>query len=154
MTPFFPLLYQILHTNCKFMHASREFWEISQFCGNFNIILAEFGLKLHFCTLNDPHFWESTPEKTFFFFFFFLCPHRMTPFFRRNLTPNAPNFRSPIGTYTSLSYSSAPIRPPDGYSNTFWLACTAHVKLGHTERFCYCCCCWMLLFFGLKTNFC
>ena len=28
MTPFFPLLYQILHKNCKFLRASRAFWEI------------------------------------------------------------------------------------------------------------------------------
>ena len=40
--------------------------------------------------------------------FFFWCPHRMTPFFWLNLTPNAPYFRSPVGTCTSLSYLSAP----------------------------------------------
>ena len=65
MTPFFPLLYQILHTNCKFSHA---FWEIYKFCGNSNIRFANFGLKLHFCTLNDSHFWESTSKKILFFF--------------------------------------------------------------------------------------
>ena len=92
MTPFFPLLSQILHKNCKFFRASRAFWEF-----------ANFALKLHFCTLNDPHFWESTPKKPPFFW----RPHRMIPFFRRNLTLNAPYFRSPVGTCTSLSYLSA-----------------------------------------------
>ena len=42
--------------------------------------------------------------------FFFWCSHRMTPFFRRNLTPKAPYICSPVGTCTSLSYLSAP--PP------------------------------------------
>ena len=32
----------------------------------------------------------------------------MTPFFQQNLTSNAPYFCSPVGTCTSLSYSSAP----------------------------------------------
>ena len=40
---------------------------------------------------------------------FFWCPHRMTPFFRWNLTPNAPYFCSPVGTCTSLSNLSAPL---------------------------------------------
>ena len=40
--------------------------------------------------------------------FFDLTPN--DPFFLRNPTPNAPCFRSPVGTYPSLSYSSAP--PP------------------------------------------
>ena len=39
---------------------------------------------------------------------FFWWPHWMTPFFRRNLTLNAPYFRSPVGTCRSLSYLSAP----------------------------------------------
>ena len=62
--PLFPLKYQILHTNCKFLHALHAFREIYKFCCN-------FGLKLHFCTLND--FGESTSKKkkkkkkTFFF---------------------------------------------------------------------------------------
>ena len=29
----------------------------------------------------------------------FWCPHRMTPFFGRKLTPNAPYFRSPVGIF-------------------------------------------------------
>ena len=63
-----------------------------------------FGLKLHFCTLNDPHFGSPHQKRPLFW-----CPHRITPFFLRNPTPwpNAPYFRSPLGTCTSLSYSSA-----------------------------------------------
>ena len=40
----------------------------------------------------------------------FLVPTPNDPFFRRNLTLNAPYIRSPVGTCTSLSYLSAP--PP------------------------------------------
>ena len=34
----------------------------------------------------------------------------MTPFFKQNLTPNAPFFHTPVGTCMSLSYSS--VSPP------------------------------------------
>ena len=37
---------------------------------------------------------------------FFWSPHQITPFFQRNLTPNAPYFHSLVGTCMSLSYSS------------------------------------------------
>ena len=47
---------------------------------------------------------------------FFLSPHRMI-LFQRDLTPNAPYFHSPLGTSTSLSYSSAPPPPHAGGSN-------------------------------------
>ena len=104
MTPFFPFLYHILHKIANFCALRAHFEEFSDFVAI--LTFANFALKLHFCTLNDPHFWESTPKKPPFFW----CPHRMTPFFRRNLTPNAPYFRSPVGTYTPLSYLSAP--PP------------------------------------------
>ena len=89
-----------------------HFEKLNDFCGNFNRKFANFALKLHFCTLNDPHFGEFTPKKPPFFW----CPHRMTPFFRRNLTPNASYFRSPVGTCTSLSYLSAPPDWPLLYS--------------------------------------
>ena len=106
MTPFFPLLYQILHKKFEiFAHFARILRNLT-ILWQFNRKFANFALKLHFCTLNDPQFWESTPKMPPFFW----CPHRMTPFFRRNLTPNAPYFRSPVGTCTSLSYLSAP--PP------------------------------------------
>ena len=108
ITPFFPLLHQILRTNCKFLHTSHAFWKIYKFCDNFNINLANFSLKLHFSTLNDSHFWESTSKRILFFvlfcfvlfcfLFLFLSPHRVTPFFQWNLTPNAFYFRSPVGT--------------------------------------------------------
>ena len=75
-------------------------------CGNFNIKFANFGSKLHFCTLNDPHFWESSSQNIPFF-----GVHFGTPFFQRNLTLNAPFFPFPVGTCTSLSYSSAPPPP-------------------------------------------
>ena len=88
MTPFFPLLYQILHNNWNFCALRAHFEKFNNFCGNFKRKFANFALKLHFCTLNEPHFWESTSEKPPFFW----CPHRMTPFFLRNPTPNAPIF--------------------------------------------------------------
>ena len=53
-----------------------------------------------------PYFRKFTPKKAQFFW----ISHPMTPFFLRNPSPNAPCFRSPVGTYPSLSYSSAP--PP------------------------------------------
>ena len=55
MTPFFSTFISILHTNCKFLHA---FWEIYQFCGNFNKKLANLGLKLHFLHTKWPPFLE------------------------------------------------------------------------------------------------
>ena len=61
--PFFPLSYQILHTNCKFSCDLHAFREIYKFCSNFNKKNANFGLKLHLCTLNYPHFWGSTSKK-------------------------------------------------------------------------------------------
>ena len=53
----FLLSYQILQASCAF-------WDIYKFCGKFNIKnLQNFGLKLHFCKLNNPHIWESTSKK-------------------------------------------------------------------------------------------
>ena len=40
----------------------------------------------------------------------FLEPTLNDPFFQRNLTPNAPHCRPPVGTCKLFSYSSAP--PP------------------------------------------
>ena len=74
-----------LHTNCKFLCASHAFWEIQQFCGNFNIKFANFWMKLHFCKLNDTHFLgESTPKKAPFFlvcFCFLFCFHTEWPLY-------------------------------------------------------------------------
>ena len=86
MTPLFPLLYQILHKNCKFCALRVHFEKFKDFLWQFKQKICKFCLENAFCTLNDPHFWESTPKKPTFF----RCPQRMTPFFRRNLTPNAP----------------------------------------------------------------
>ena len=88
-----------------------HFEKFNNFAANFNIKFANFDLKLHFCTLNDPQFWESTPKKTPFFFFFFLVPTPNDPLFRQNLTPNTPCFHSLVGTCKSLSYLSAPAPP-------------------------------------------
>ena len=102
--PFFPLLYQILHKNCKFLRVRAHFEK----CNNFVAILTENLQILSWnCTFahwmtpisGSPH--QKSPH-------FFWCPHRMTPFFWRNLTPNAPYFLSPIGPCTSLPYLSAP----------------------------------------------
>ena len=84
MTPIFLLTYQSLHTNCKFLHTSHTFWKIYKFCGYFNIKCSNFGLKMHFCPLNDPHFWESTSKKIPV-----LEPTLDDPFFQQNLTLNA-----------------------------------------------------------------
>ena len=103
--PLFPVSYQILHTNCKFSRALRSFWEICQFCSNFNVKFANFVLKLHFCSLSDPHFWESTSKKDQIF----RSQHRMTPLFNlRKSHTECPYFCSPVRTCTSLSYLNAP----------------------------------------------
>ena len=103
MTPFFHFCIKFYLKNANFCALCAHFEKFNDFCGNFYRKFANFALKLHFCTLNDPQFWESMKKPPFFW-----CPHRMRPFFRRNLTPNAPYFRSPVGTCTSLSYLSAP----------------------------------------------
>ena len=87
VTPIFLLTYQILHTNCKFLRTSHAFWKLYKFCGNFNIKFSNFGLKMHFCPLNDPHFWESTSKKSTFW-----SPHWMTPFFNKIVHWMPPNF--------------------------------------------------------------
>ena len=113
--PLFSLLYQILHKNCKFLRASRAFWEILRFCGNLNRKCANSALKLHFCTLNDPHFWEPTPKKAPIF----LVPTSNDPLiFDEILHRTPPIFVSGIGTGTSLSYLSAPgDSPPPPFLN-------------------------------------
>ena len=118
--PFFPLLYQILQANLNFLRASCSFWQTKKLCHNFNIKFANFALKLHFCTLNDLQFWESTPKKIPFFW----SPHRMTPFFQWNLIPNALYFRSLVGTCMSISYSSGP--PPPGFGLTTFRSWSIH----------------------------
>ena len=111
--PFFHFCIKFYIKIANFCALRAHFEKFNDFCGNFNRKFASFALKLHFCTLNEPHFWESTSEKPPFFGAHW---HRMTPFFRRNFTPNAPYFRSPVGTCTSLSYLSAPRA-----MNTFWM---------------------------------
>ena len=105
MTPFFPLLYQILHKNCKFFEL------LGRILRNLTIFVATLTENLQILPWNcifahwmTPNF-ESPHQKSPNFFW---CPHRMTPFFRRHLTPNVPYFRSSVGTCTSLSYLSAP----------------------------------------------
>ena len=73
-------------------------------------------MKLHFCTLNDAHFLESTPKRLPppFFFFFFFWAHSKWPLFSMKSYTECPYFCSPgVGTCTSFSYLSA---PPPGLS--------------------------------------
>ena len=93
--PPYPLLYQILHTNCQFSCTLHAFWEILQFGSNFSVKFVNFGLKLHFCTLNDSLFGEFTPKRPHIF-----GAHTNWPLFQRHLTLNAPYFCSPVGTCT------------------------------------------------------
>ena len=91
----FPLLYQNFHKNDANFRAL-GFWEIYQFWDNFNIKFANFGLKLNFCTLNDPHFWESTSKKIPLF-----GAHTIDPLFSTKSYTECPYFRSPVGTFIS-----------------------------------------------------
>ena len=96
----------------------------------FPLCLSNFTIQIaHFCALRA-HFEKFLFFFSFFFFvlsfflFFFeiaflhtkwppnvlISPHWMTPFFQRNITPNSPYSRFPVGICTSLSYSSVP--PP------------------------------------------
>ena len=123
--------YQVPVNRPPFLRRSYTQWPpFFHFCIKFYIKIANFcALRAHFEKFNDfvailkensqilpwncifahwmtpifgsPH--QKSPP-----LFFFWCPHRMTPFFWRNLTPNAPYFRSPVGTCTSLSYSAPP----------------------------------------------
>ena len=72
--PFFPFLYQIQHTNCKFLHTSCAFWEIYKFCGSFNIKFAKFWLGV--CIKKDPISLEPTENDPLFSTW-----HRMLPTF-------------------------------------------------------------------------
>ena len=95
MTPFFwnfNVKFQILHALC----ANFETFV------NLQLKLANFHSNLTKFTLNNPYFRKFTPKKAFFFY---LTPN--DPFLQ-NPTLNAPCFRSLVGTYPSLSYSSAP----------------------------------------------
>ena len=79
--PHFPLSYQILHTNWKYLGALYAFWEIYTFCDNFKIKFANFGLKIAVLHTKWPPFLGIHIKKIFFYliFFFFLSSHRMTP---------------------------------------------------------------------------
>ena len=115
--PFFHFSIKFYIQIAKVSRALRAFWEIHKFGGNFNIELANVGWKLNFFILNAflmTLIFESRHIKGkkivffFFFFFFFWSLHRMTPLFQRNLILNPLYFRSPVSTYASLSYLSAP----------------------------------------------
>ena len=114
LTPNDPLFFfNTNFTNWKYLGALCAFWEIYTFCGNFNIKFANFGLKIAVLHTNWPPFLGIHIKKIpvsffFFFFFFFFWAPQNDPFFQWNLIPNAHYFRSPISTYASLSYSSAP----------------------------------------------
>ena len=93
MTPFFPLLYQILIANFYPLRAHFEKFndfvailtEICKFCLEISLLHTEWPPFL------GVHTMSKKPQ-------FFWCPHWITPFFRRNLTPNAPHFCSLVGT--------------------------------------------------------
>ena len=117
-TPNDPLFYSV-HTQWPpFFHFCIQFYiKIANFCAlrthfekfnDFVAILTEnFQILPWICIFAHwmtPIFVSPHQKKSPFFW----CPHRMIPFFRRNLTPNAPYFCSPVGTCTSLSYLSAP----------------------------------------------
>ena len=109
-----PFFTQILHPMTPFFYSVHTQWPpFFHFCIKFYPKIAFFcSLCAHFEKFNDfvailieilqilpyncifahrmtPIFGESTPNKPPFFW----CPHRMTPSFRRNLTPNAPYYR-------------------------------------------------------------
>ena len=110
-TPNGPFCNKFYIQNYKFLCALHAFCEIWKFCGNFNMKLVNYGLKLQVYTLHNPHFrsqHQKRPFKFFFFFFFFWARTEWRPFFNKILHENAPYFRSPVGTCMSLSYSSAP----------------------------------------------
>ena len=106
MTPFFPLLYQSSHVQITNFHA---YFRNLQILLYYNINFANFGLKLHFCTLNDPHFGGPHQKNPFFFFFFFWAHTEWPPFFNEILHRMPPTFFSPVGTCTPLSYSGVPL---------------------------------------------
>ena len=85
-----------------------HFEKFNDFCCNFNKKNCKFCLEIAFLHTEWPPFLRVHIRKAPIF----LVPTPNDPFFRRNLTPNAPYFRSPVGTCTSLSYLSAPPPPP------------------------------------------
>ena len=97
-----PLFYANLTPNDHVFHYSPH--RMTPLFQNFNVKLQKFFTRFS----GISNFWKFTPKKAIFFFW---IPHPMTPFLLRNPTPNAPCFRSPVGTYMSLSCSSAPPRP-------------------------------------------
>ena len=93
MTPFF----QNFNINCQFFCALpahiKDFVKIQ--------IFTWIWQNLHQMT---PYFERLTPKKAQFIW----IPHPMSPISLQIPTPNAACFRWPVGTYPSLSYSSAP----------------------------------------------
>ena len=78
---------------------ARAFWEIDIVCSNLtqNWQIAFLHTKWH-------SFLGVHSKKNHIF----LEPTPNDPLFQWNFTPNAPYFRDPVGTCTSLSYSNAP----------------------------------------------
>ena len=83
--PLFPLSYQILHTNWKYLGALCAFWEIYTFCSNFKIKFANFGLKIAVLHTKWPPFLGIHIKKILFvfafYFIFFLELPQNDPFF-------------------------------------------------------------------------
>ena len=96
LTPNNPLFLQstplcFFHFRIKFYIQIANFCafcaHIEKFCGNCNIKCPNFGLKLHFCTLNVPIFGSPHQKRSIF-----LSPRRMTPFFSTKSYTECPLF--------------------------------------------------------------
>ena len=123
-----PFFTSILHPTTPFFYSVHTQWPpFFHFCIKFYVNIANFcALRAHFEKFNDfmailrenlqilpwncifahwmtPIFGSPHQKSPHFF-----GAHTEWPFFRWNLTLNAPYFRSPVGTCTSLSYLSAP----------------------------------------------
>ena len=85
-----PLFFHFCISSANFF-ALHAFWKNYQFCGNSYIKFTNFGLKLHFCTLNDRHLWESTSKNNPFFWV-----HTKWPPFSTKLYTKCPLLSAPV----------------------------------------------------------
>ena len=85
--PFFHFCIKFYIKIAHFCALRAHFEKFNNFCGNLNRKFANFALKLHFCTLNDPHFWESTSESPHF-----LGAHTEWPLFSTKSYTECPLF--------------------------------------------------------------
>ena len=102
--PFFHFCMKFYMKIANFLRASAHFEKFNDFVAILTENLQILPWTCIFAHWITPIFGSPQQRSPHFFW----CPHQMIPFFRRNLTPNAPNFRSPVGTCMPLSYLSAP----------------------------------------------